>query len=181
MTVIAYIAAIAVTLVALAYLASTDPKRRRVANLPTYEGKRRAVFALLSALLPGIALIVMGDGAGLVVWLGATTILGWGVAALPPERSLRTDRWLYRSIGRLAQAIPTSISAARSAFAGLGAVCAAPRRIAELQERLRVLEEILAAVPVEQDRITTSGRRHAGDGKKLPYSQAKLSEMEPHH
>lgn len=83
MTVPVTLAAVAVTLLALAHLTATDPKRRRAFKLPPPR-RRFAWPAGVLALAPGAALLAAGAGAAFVIWLGAITVLGWLIAARTP-------------------------------------------------------------------------------------------------
>lgn len=80
--------ALACTLGGLGYLAVTDPKRRRVFGL---EARARpfAWPARIAVFAPGLALAAAGAWAALTIWLGAATVSGWGLAALPPGRAGR--------------------------------------------------------------------------------------------
>lgn len=77
-------AALLMSLVGFAYLKFTDPRTRRVARLPAFTGSRRAGLAWGLALLPGPVLLMTGQGAAFVIWLGGAPMLGWYIAALPP-------------------------------------------------------------------------------------------------
>lgn len=77
------LAAVTASLVGLAYLTVTDPKRRRVFGLPP-RSRRLAPAAGALVFLPGAALLAAGLAAAFVIWLGATTVLGWRVAARAP-------------------------------------------------------------------------------------------------
>lgn len=83
MTAILTTAAVAVTLMALAYVTATDPKRRRAFKLPPRR-RRFLVAAWLFASAPGVALLAAGYSAPFVLWLGATSIGGWLIAARTP-------------------------------------------------------------------------------------------------
>ena len=83
MTATLTLAAVATTLLGLAYLTATDPKRRRAFKLPPR--RRRFVLpACILVLAPGVLLLVLGQGAGFVIWLGGATVLGWLIAARAP-------------------------------------------------------------------------------------------------
>lgn len=167
MTAAIYVFAIVVTLAALAHIASTDPKRRRVSGLPALEGSRRVRLMLFTALLPGILLAITGDGAGFVIWLGTTTIVGWGVAAMPPAQSARLGRWLAFWTRRIARSPQATISIARSIYTQGYAIYTAPRQIAALQERVSALETLLA---VEQGQ---------GAGNTMHPNTAVIEALEP--
>jgi hypothetical protein len=83
---LATLAAVGVSLAALAHLAATDPKRRRAFRLPE-PGPRRPGVVWAAALLPGLLLPVSAGAGGFFVWLGAVAVLGWAIAALSPNRS----------------------------------------------------------------------------------------------
>ena len=83
MTTTLTLAAVAVSLAGLVYLAATDPKRRRAFNLPPCS-RRLALFAWIVVFAPGAALLAAEQTAAFVIWLGAGTIAGWLVAAKAP-------------------------------------------------------------------------------------------------
>lgn len=64
----------------LAFLAITDPKRRRGDQDPRRMIRRWP--AILLALGPGLWLAATGQGVSFLIWIGATAILGWATAAL---------------------------------------------------------------------------------------------------
>ena len=74
------LAALAISLPALYALRWTDPKRRRILELPMLTGQRRTVLPWLGVFLPGIVLFVIGASAALIIWLAALTVLGWLLA-----------------------------------------------------------------------------------------------------
>jgi hypothetical protein len=60
-----------------------DPKRRRVAGLPSGEHsapKRRLIFVAL--LLPGLFFVVAGDSSAFLIWLGCCAVGGWLITQL---------------------------------------------------------------------------------------------------
>ena len=78
-----HLAAISLTLVMLALLWWSDPKRRRTARAPASAQPlplRR--FYLIAALLPGAALALQGDAAAFLLWLGSSAIGGWLISGL---------------------------------------------------------------------------------------------------
>lgn len=83
MTTILTLAAIAVSLAGLVYLAGTDAKRRRAFNLPS-RSCRFAWLAWIFVFAPGVALLAAAQAAAFVMWLGVVTIAGWLVAARAP-------------------------------------------------------------------------------------------------
>ena len=90
MDILTIIAGLCISTAALAYLTHTDPKRRRVFGQPGYQRPRRVWSSLLVLSAPGIWLLISENGAGFAIWLGALTVIGWGVAATNPRR----DSWL---------------------------------------------------------------------------------------
>lgn len=138
------IAALIVSVAVLIHLARTDPKRRRVFGMPEYEGRRWVWLSLAVLCAPGIALLASGDAAGFTIWLGALTVLGWGVAAVSPARAEALRSMALALAGRGGhgmyagwRGIVHNLRAARSGFAFLrdGA-----ERIALLEARIGQLE-----------------------------------------
>ncbi|MEM9439395.1 MAG: hypothetical protein AAGA73_03025 [Pseudomonadota bacterium] len=79
-------ALIAISLVGLGYLATTDPKRRRSHGLASLERQPLVWPSRVATFGPGILLIIVGHWSGLAIWAGAVTVLGWIIAALPPAQ-----------------------------------------------------------------------------------------------
>lgn len=124
--------AVAVSLAGLGYLAGTDPKRRRAFRLsPAASAHPRAGWA--AVLLPGLALPFFAGGGDFTLWIGAVSVTGWAIAALPPERTARLAGHWATLIGRIT-ALP-----ARRASSPSG------ERIAALEARILALEAQLAA------------------------------------
>jgi hypothetical protein len=146
------LSAIAVSLAALLWLSFTDPKRRRAFARPPYTGPRRVGFAWSAALLPGLFLPALAGGPGLVLWLGALTVIGWGLIAIPPGEGGA----LARAIDRLAAWLGHQIDAFGRGLAALRAsrplrargAASAPltlaARVAALEAQVRGLEADLA-------------------------------------
>lgn len=69
-----------VSLLGILGLAASDPKRlrRKAATAPRFA---RIGFALLT-LAPGVWLGATLQGVGFLLWIGASAVLGWAVAAL---------------------------------------------------------------------------------------------------
>jgi len=125
----ATLAAIAVSLAGVGYLAGTDPKRRRAFRLPpAARSSPRLGWALV--LAPGVLLPFAAGGAGFTVWIGAVSVVGWAIAALPPERTARVGRRCAGLVDRLA---------------GFRLRPPAHDRLAALEARIRALEAQLAA------------------------------------
>jgi hypothetical protein len=83
---VATAAAVGVSLAALAHLAATNPKRRRAFKLPE-SAPRRPHVAWAAVLLPGLLVPVWADASGFFVWVGASSVLGWVIAAVSPYRT----------------------------------------------------------------------------------------------
>ena len=96
MTALLTLSAVAVSLSGLVYLAASDPKRRRAFKLPPRE-RRLALPTWILVLVPGAALLAANQSAAFVMWLGATTVVGWLVAARAPtpEASPKMPRDSY--------------------------------------------------------------------------------------
>ena len=76
-----WIVAIAVSVVAIATLCITDPKRRRTAGLTASARgalMRRALVAV--SIAPGLVLALLGDAAAFLIWVGTCAICGWLLA-----------------------------------------------------------------------------------------------------
>ena len=75
MTVLVTLGALAVSLAALSWLATTDAKRRRVFSLEPVERDLWQVWcALILVSVPGVLLLVAGNGAAFTVWIAAVTV-----------------------------------------------------------------------------------------------------------
>lgn len=87
MSILAIVAAVAASTAALAYLALGNAKRRRVFGLPPLERKVWQTWLAISGVLaPAVFLLNSGGGAGFVVWCGAVSVTGWGLAAMTPTK-----------------------------------------------------------------------------------------------
>ena len=140
----------ALSLAALGWVAATDPKRRRAFGLPPHPGPRRTGTAWLLALLPGFVLPVWAGGAGFVIWLGAVTVAGWGLAALPPDRPAAWIEALRRRLppGR-GRTPPGCKGGARPRS---GPCSAGAPDVAALEQRIAELEARVAELLAERDR-----------------------------
>lgn len=62
----------------LALLCLGDPKRLRAARSPgTAQRVATRRWLAIASLLPGIAYALLGDGAGVFLWLGGYAMAGW--------------------------------------------------------------------------------------------------------
>lgn len=135
--------AVAATTAALAYLAATDPKRRRAFGLAPWHRPRHATVAWSIALGVGPILLAAGTASDVVVWLGAITVIGWGIAAVNPVTAGRlaqaAERMWPSLVGRCRRFLPGHLLSAAVRQDGLD------RRIATLEQRIARLEARLAA------------------------------------
>ena len=145
MTVLVTLGALAVSLAALSWLATTDAKRRRVFSLEPVERDLWQVWcALILVSVPGVLLLVAGNGAAFTVWIAAVTVLGWVLAAVTPDR-IATVRSI---IGRGATAALRVLNAATGWIIAVGTL---PGRIADLEHRVVDLEAELARDRAKSD------------------------------
>lgn len=144
MTVLATLVATLLSIAALAYLAATDAKRRRVFGYAPFPGRRHVWPALAVTFLPAPALLAFGNSAGLIVWLGAITVAGWGVAALTPTQARRLHTGVGSAAGRVGRGLSVtakrSFSRAIAAGSRLADIAQMPDRIATLEARVVALE-----------------------------------------
>lgn len=78
-----FLAALLISLVSLAYLGLTDPKRRRIAKVSKQPPLVRvASLGWLLVALPGASLLIIGELSAFVSWLGAITVTGWLLVVL---------------------------------------------------------------------------------------------------
>jgi hypothetical protein len=75
------LAAASLSTICILLLCAGDPKRRRVSGSGggLSQGHRRLLSG--GACLPGVWCALQGDGAALLVWLGACALAGWLAAA----------------------------------------------------------------------------------------------------
>ena len=152
--------AIAVSMAALLWLSHTDPKRRSAFRLPPFTGARHVRLAWAVALLPGLVVIPLGGGPGFVLWLGALTVVGWALIAIPPGREGAAAQALDRLLARVLGRFEALARAARRGLAGLrprlparagGPFGATPlaERVADLEHKVSLLEAELARLRAE--------------------------------
>jgi hypothetical protein len=144
--------AILVSLAAIVWLATTDPKRRRSFHLGPRRGRRRTGLAWTIVLLPGLLVPFGGGSAGFVLWLAVVSVVGWGLAAIPPDRPAAL---LAAARRRLPASAPVVAAAA-----GLGrrtAVLLRPRsEIRALEQRVLELERQIAVLQACQEARTAA-------------------------
>lgn len=163
MSAIATVTATAVSLGAIGWLAATDPKRRRAFRQPAMP-RRHARLLWTAVWLPGLLLPFWSGGAGLVVWMGAVSVAGWGVAAVSPRRSAAWRQRLAAGWAAGLARLPAVGGAMTAARRWLASLRRTPREAREapmgLEARVRALEAELAAL-----RLQLSQPRDAtGDG-----------------
>jgi MFS family permease len=64
----------------VAILAAIDPKRRRGTRRAARSGTRRLLW--FTVFIPGVALGIAGRWGDVLIWIGATALFGWAIAAL---------------------------------------------------------------------------------------------------
>lgn len=154
---LAAVPALAVTLVALGWLTVTDPKRRRAFRRPTFTGRRRVAVAWMVVLLPGVLLLATGEAAGFLIWMGAASVAGWAMAAIPPARAARIRRSLDRPLRR-----------ARSAIAALAGLLERLRPVpAYAVDRIDALERRVAMLEAALGGRAAGGRRNGPGPMRL--------------
>jgi hypothetical protein len=139
-SVLATLAAIAVSLAGFAHLAATDPKRRRAFRLPD-PAPRRPGLGWAAVLLPGLLVPIWAGAAGFFVWLGAASVLGWTLAAASPQRTAALRRAADDRLLGLRRRAEALLNAGRTRWAALQR----PRQ-PTLAERVRELEREVAAL-----------------------------------
>ena len=169
---------IAVSLAALLWLSFTDPKRRRAFARPAYPGPRRPGLAWSVALSPGPLLASVAGGPGLVLWLGALTVTGWGLVAIPPGRggavSDRLDRgaaWLGARLAAWGRGLGAGLAALRRRLDRSSEATAAPSGLAD---RVAALERKVMALQTELAR-SRHGAAEAGPGDRIRREDARVA------
>lgn len=163
MSALATVTATAVSLGAIGWLAATDPKRRRAFRQPAMP-RRHSRLLWTAVWLPGVLLPFWSGGAGLVIWMGAVSVAGWGVAAISPRRSAAWRQRLAAgwtgAIARL-PAAGGAMTGARRWLAGLRRPPRPPREApTSLEARVHALEAELAALKLQ----LSQGRDAMADG-----------------
>ncbi|MEM7508379.1 MAG: hypothetical protein AAF415_16725 [Pseudomonadota bacterium] len=143
--------ALTVSSAGIAYLAATDPKRRRAFRQVELTAPRRTVLARIAVFAPGVALVTLGSAGPVVIWAGALTVFGWAIAALSPLHIASIRALSTRVFGRLEQ----RLSRVRAAWAEarLNASTAVATRLAVRdpadRERIAALEKRVAALEAQ--------------------------------
>ena len=155
MSALATLGGTGVSLAALGYLAATDPKRRRAFRLPTAK-RRRAGLAWAAALLAGALVPVWSGGGGFLIWFGATTVTGWGLAAISPERVSAWRLHVETAVAAFAaRSAPIAVALERTGRRVAGATAALRPR--QGSDRIDALEQRVAELEAE----VVALRRHA--------------------
>lgn len=158
--------AIGVNLAGLAYLTGTDPKRRRAFRMPPAVSAHPRL-GWTAVLAPGLVLPFAAGGGGFTVWIGAVSVIGWAIAALPPERT----EGIARRCALLVDAI-TGFRPRLPARAEPG-----EDRVAALEARIRALEAQLATPPAPAANGSGNGHAEAAaKPKPAPRARARRSE-----
>ena len=135
----ATVLAIAASLAGLAYLTGTDPKRRRAFRMPPATAAHpRMGWAVV--LAPGLFVASVAGGGGFTVWTGAVSVLGWAIAALPPERTA----WFGQRYAALVDRASFVRTTRRNGRWPDGRITALEARIRDLEARLEILESASA-------------------------------------
>ncbi|MEM7188870.1 MAG: hypothetical protein AAF439_04595 [Pseudomonadota bacterium] len=156
MTTFLLLAALAISLVGVVQLTFTNPRRRRILGQDIKEEGRSVLRSRILVWAPGIALIVLGETAGVVMWFAGLTTIGWAIVSAPlttgrifadvTDRVRAALQWRPRIQIEWLSFLPNS--ALRDAYQER--FDAQERRIAELEARLATFE---AQLPQPQDRI----------------------------
>lgn len=121
---------------ALTRLRGSDRKRARVTGVAVLKGARTKLVYHLALWLPGLVLVVFSSWSGLVLWFGMLTVVGWVLAAMPPDQEaelqVRISFMREQAWARVARVQATLV-----------AVFMMPARIRELEARCVQLEEEL--------------------------------------
>ncbi|MEM6680337.1 MAG: hypothetical protein AAF675_20930 [Pseudomonadota bacterium] len=141
--------ALAVSTAALLYLRVTDPRRRRVFNLPPLD-RDRPLLAQAALWLPAVGLILLGNLAALVIWMGGIAVIGWAVAA----------------------ATPNTVVVARERFDALRVESA--KRYVSLRAGLRLWLRVLSTIPAQlREEAATPGQ-----SDRIAALEARIAELE---
>lgn len=86
-TLAATLLAVVFSSAALFFARSVNPKRRRVLKQTDDDNPMRHRLAWLAAIVPGAALIALGNVAALICWFAVITVIGWLVAMQGARKS----------------------------------------------------------------------------------------------
>lgn len=140
--------ATALSLAALAALAAQDPKRRRAFGLPQPAATRPSGLLWGAALAPALPAVLWGGAGGLILWLGATSVLGWAMVATPPGTS---GIWLAHLAGRVRDMVASLARRTASVTAAVASFRSRTTRLALLEARLATVEAQLVAMRRQGD------------------------------
>lgn len=90
---------ITVSLLGIAYLAVTNPKRRRAFDQTELTTRAWVWPARAAVLIPLAFLTFTANWSGLSIWAGTVTVIGWIIAAISPERSLAVKQCAFSFAG----------------------------------------------------------------------------------
>ena len=134
--------AIIASVAGVALLALFDPKRGRAVGemrppaAPPFKWTARAlIFA------PGAILALQGAWSPFAIWIGAVSVIGWGVAAMPVGGWAKLA-WRARKYGRsLFSGVSTEFDSAVGTLSrAFGALTSGSRRVRDLEARVKALE-----------------------------------------
>lgn len=66
---------------------TTNLKRRHGMRQAAYEGNAYTALAWIVVIVPGLILLVIGQSAAFVMWLGALPIIGWLLSMRSPNQA----------------------------------------------------------------------------------------------
>lgn len=152
----ATVSAIAVSLAGLAYLTGSDPKRRRAFRLPPAAAAHPRI-GWAAVLLPGLVLPFVAGGGGFTVWIGAVSVIGWAIAALPPERTALVVRRCAALADRIAAIrlhLPDHAQPDDRVAALEARIQALEAQLADLRPRVETAEAVPAKAPARPERAS---------------------------
>ncbi|MEM9097981.1 MAG: hypothetical protein AAGC79_05595 [Pseudomonadota bacterium] len=141
MTAFLTILSLALSTVGAAYLAITNPKRRRAFRQESLESRPYLWLSRVAVLGPGLLFLALGNWAVMVLWAGGITVIGWGIAATSPDHLQQFWAWSAERRGELR----TRLSETRSKiFSGSRKIAkrlsGSEREITHLKSRIVELE-----------------------------------------
>lgn len=174
-------ACLVVSLAGLAYLALTDPKRRRTHGQEVLDRRPYLWPARIALFGPGVLLTGLGHWSGLTIWAGAVTTLGWLIAALSPAtyaglvQDVRRNRmeawdWLKAMAQTLfdvpARYVPERLKAWTLELPRMRKISPGrtqPAEVEELKARITALEARLYRLEHGEEPMTTLADEHEDD------------------